>query len=658
MASVRVGRLIEVYETWCGALRAAGADEGAVARMEEAIAELRDLPVDEEGRVDLPSAVPGDPGGPPADRPAVRASEPTLAQLTADEIEQAVDVGALVPIGSAGVHDTRRKWHRLLGVWKGCRRKARLISDLRPANACLRAPPTFSLPCPAQAAWREARWAAKVDLASAFWTLLLSDAAARAMSTVADGVPVEWRAMPFGWTWAPLVFHRALNPLIRFLEARHPTCRWFKYLDDILIIAPTEEACGAALAELRQRLDELGFQVSDAKSSAAPTQELEFLGVWLNFRDHESGWPRRHAEAVAELATAMAADRRPPLPLVRRFLGKLSFLCQLCPILAVWRRPVDDDVAAHLAAGGSEVAGVALSAAARDAARWWAANAVPLSVRSFPWPTGSRFVVRCDASEWAGGVTLILPDGSRRTTTLLLPPWMIGASSGAREYHIAVQSLEFLRGVVSDRALWRARVDVYTDSQASAGALRKGARAPPMRGDGRRLVEAALTTGATVSATWLPRDELAEEDAGSRRARAVDARLSPDVERAVREWAWDGASPDLDAFATAANARAPRWLSIRDEPGAAGVDGLRAPWAPARRVWAYPPAALARHARARAVAATADGCSVVVVGPQGVVEAGARRTMVIPGQANILLPPYDGAAVTASITLVAALFSS
>ena len=627
--------------------------------MAASIKALRELPQDELGRADLSDEVPGD-KSPPAPSPLTAGArkDPTLLELTAREVHTAIDMGALVPVGSA-VHDRRRKWHRLLGVWRAGGARARLISDLRPANRLLRTPPTFQLPTPCDASWSRARWGAKLDLCSAFWTVELSERAARAMSTNVEGFdPLQWKAMPFGWTWAPLVFHRALNPLVDFLRLRHPEVRFFKYLDDFLVISPSRSDCAAAFDDLWTLIEELGFKVSVDKSSVEPEQEVEFLGVRLDFGNLESSWPSRHADAVAELARAISSDPRPPLPILRRFLGKLAFLAQLCPVLAVWRRPLDDDVTKHLASGGGEACGVRLSAASTAAAAWWADNALPLSGRAFPWPAGSRYVVRCDASEWAGGVTLHLPDGSVRRVTLLLPPWLIGESSGAREFHIAVQALQYLRVVVGDRPLMRAQVDVYSDSTASCGALRRGARAVPMREDGRLLVDTVIQTGATVRATWLPREQLADEDAGSRRVMWADARLHPDVERMVTTWAWgEGRRPTMDAFATAANARAPSWCSMRGEVGAAGVDGLRAPWL-GSRVWAYPPAALARRVRLRVGAAGGlrPGQSVVLVGPQGTVEPGALRAIPLPVACVVLPPGYAGPAVRPPVRLVAALF--
>lgn len=652
--------LVARYEEW----RSLITDPELLAQYDRELAALRAVPTDEDGRLSLPGPVPGDGGGGPP--PEVRTRAPTdaaLARCFAVEVEEAVRFGAIVPIGGGAEHDSRRKWSSLIGVWRSCGKRARLISDLRPANAEQPTPPWFALPSPADAAiWFEADWAGKVDISSGFWTMLLSDEAARAMSTVLpDGQPAEWRRMPFGWTWAPFYFDVALNPLVTLLRSTNPRCKFLKYVDDFLVLGSERAACAAALTELKARLADLGFVVAEHKSSPEPQRSLEFLGVAFDFIDHECAWPLRHAEAVKELAEKMLGGRSADLHDLRRFLGKTAFLTQLCPVMAVWRRALDDIVARHLAAPGAPRRAVQLDQEARVSLEWWARNALPLAERAFPWPTGGSFVVRCDASEWAGGVTIILPTGERRRTTLLLPPWLLGASSAAREFHVAVQALHVLQTIVGRGAIWRAAITVYTDSTASAGALRRGARAEPMRETGQRLLDFALRHGATVRSVWLPREELADEDAGSRRVRWADARLHPRLEADVWAWAWGaGVVPDLDAFASAANARAVRWLTMEDEPRAAGTDGLQAPWAPASRVWAYPPAALAARARSRAAreCSANPSLSVVLVGPAEVVTTGAQRWRELPAAAVVLPPEYAGEAVQPPVRLAAALFGS
>ena len=468
--------------------------------------------------------------------------------------------------------------------------------------------------------------------------------------------------MPFGLSWAPYCFDSLLNPLVVFLRALHPECRVYKYLDDILITSHDRDRCAAALSDLHRLLAELGFVVSAKKSDTEPRQRLEFLGVVFDFEAQECAWPLRHASAVADLAAGVASASHAHLVDLQRLLGKIAFLCQLCPVMSVWRRPLDDALASHLNASSPTSLGVPISPEARQAAAWWSANAVRLSARAFEWPTGDRYVVRSDASDWAGGVTVVYPNGARRAITFLLPPTLTAASSAAREFHVSIRGLEFLRACVGRRPLMRACIDLYTDSQASAGALARGARALPMRADGVRLLQFALDTSAQVRPIWLPRRHLAAEDAGSRRVAWSDASVHLPVWEALCDWAFGvGMRPTLDAFATAANARASRWISMLDEAGAAGTDGLRAPWG-AGRVYAYPPAALAARARQRAVRETealpVGALTVLLVGPSDVVGTGARRIRSLPSACVVLPPHYhDGPPVAPPVALSAAVFA-
>ena len=207
-------------------------------------------------------------------------------------------------------------------------------------------------------------------------------------------------------------------------------------------------------------------------------------------------------------------------------------------------------------------------------------------------------------------------------------------------------------------ALYRARVDVYTDSTASTGALRRGARVVPMRGDGVRLVEWGLAHRATVAPHWLPREALAAEDAASRRVRWGDARLTDAARRTVFAWAWYGQPPSLDAFASAATAVAPRWLSMSRSRARPASTGSR-PRGPGL-VWAFPPVALARRARLRAARLCATDAavrSVVVVGPRVDVEVGADAVLPLPAACCVLPPDFAAAAIPPT-PLVAALFRS
>jgi Reverse transcriptase (RNA-dependent DNA polymerase) len=293
--------------------------------------------------------------------------EPTLAALGMTELTKATSCGALRPLDSATaalaslytsappapMYTSAPRtapsaiiWHRLFAVWRSGAakgKKARLIADLRPSNRRIPPPPHFTLPSFATALpWATCKWAAKLDLDSAYWSVAVSKELQEAMSTVLpDGTAVTWSCLPFGLSWAPYIFTVALDPIVA--AARALGFHMAKYLDDFVVAAERREDCAAALAWLRRELHLLGFSVSEAKTSPEPTQRLVFLGLGVDLEEQVFYWPRDKAIRCAEEASALidAASsnphRRVPADRLRSFLGRLAFLATVCPPLALWQ---------------------------------------------------------------------------------------------------------------------------------------------------------------------------------------------------------------------------------------------------------------------------------------------------------------------------------
>ena len=86
--------------------------------------------------------------------------------------------------------------------------------------------------------------------------------------------------LPFGAKSSPEIFHR-LTQAVRRMMARRGFNAVVVYLDDFLVIAPTQQACQVAYSTLLQLLQDLGFTISWRKV-VGPTQKLVFLGIELD----------------------------------------------------------------------------------------------------------------------------------------------------------------------------------------------------------------------------------------------------------------------------------------------------------------------------------------------------------------------------------------
>ena len=471
-------------------------------------------------------------------------------------------------------------------------------------------PPPFTLPSVVESSidWKSVRWATKTDLDSAFWTLALSAAAAAAMTT-ADGR--EWAALPFGFSWSPFIFHTALDPVVAAMEAVGFTI--VKYLDDFLLADADRARCADGTALLRSILSDLGFKVSVKKSSPEPEQRLVFLGVGLDLSMQWFFWPADKAARVADDARRFAEARRVPAAELQSWLGRVAFLCTVLPLLACWRRSLE---AALTDAG--DAAMVNLPASAITELHFWVTRASSLAGSTFPWPTGSRWVIRTDASETSGGVTIVWPSGRRQYSSFLLPPSLRGSASAARECYVSVTAVDALLSRVGARPLYRSRIDIYTDATSSAAALASGGKAASMLPHTQRALRIASDLGATITPRWLPRTMMQKEDDLSKRLDYNELRMPPSIVAFLARIAWgDTDTPDFDLFAAASNRHSHSYASRIPEQGA-DVDGLRIAVPP--RTWAYPPMTLCRRA-ARHISASTASVLMAYTGTDGLTAA-------------------------------------
>jgi hypothetical protein len=117
---------------------------------------------------------------------------------------------------------------------------------------------------------------------------------------------------------------------------------------------------------------------------------------------------------------------------------------------------------------------------------------------------------------------------------------------------------------------------------------------------GRRVVGHQLRHGFHATVTWLPREQLAYEDARSREAPLRESAIDRSLLRRIGEVV--GWRPEYDMFATHANAVCQRYAARLPEPAASRTDGFSAP--PAPYTWAFPPFALATRAATHLAAST------------------------------------------------------
>uniref|UniRef100_A0A3P8VXG3 Gypsy retrotransposon integrase-like protein 1 n=1 Tax=Cynoglossus semilaevis TaxID=244447 RepID=A0A3P8VXG3_CYNSE len=196
------------------------------------------------------------------------------------------------PQAEAGIHDTitgllekgvlepsHSAWNTpILPVEKKGTGKYRMAHDLRAINNIL-VTPTVPVPNPYVALANldpSQSWFTCIDLANAFFCLPLAPECRDIFSFTFRGQQLRYTRLPQGFALSPGLFNQVLKQVLSDCTLPENTTL-VQYVDDLLIAAPTADACLAATHSVLQHVANKGFKVSKVKLQVARKQ-VSFLG--------------------------------------------------------------------------------------------------------------------------------------------------------------------------------------------------------------------------------------------------------------------------------------------------------------------------------------------------------------------------------------------
>ena len=124
-------------------------------------------------------------------------------------------------------------------------------------------------------------YACRLDLTSAYYHLGVSESCKNFLSFKFDNHIYTWNAMPFGLSEAPYLFSKMMECVVTNLRVKYKLIILF-YLDDILILDCSFEACRNAIITAIDFISSLGITINCEKSVITPVQIITFLGVKLD----------------------------------------------------------------------------------------------------------------------------------------------------------------------------------------------------------------------------------------------------------------------------------------------------------------------------------------------------------------------------------------
>jgi hypothetical protein len=143
----------------------------------------------------------------------------------------------------------------------------------------------------------------------------------------------EFACLPFGLVSAPRVFTKVMKPVIGLL--RQLGIRVIIYLDDMLIMAETQEMDKCHAATTVNLLESLGFTINYQKSVLIPTTTIEFLGFLVDSKTLTLSLPKEKIKK-AKIACQSILDN--PLPSIQQLSQLLGYLTST--IQAVFPAPI------------------------------------------------------------------------------------------------------------------------------------------------------------------------------------------------------------------------------------------------------------------------------------------------------------------------------
>ena len=178
------------------------------------------------------------------------------------------------------------KWQsRLFTVPKKDSDKERLILDLSLLNSFINRP-TFKM-----LTLREVKlllpqgyWTTSIDLRDGYWHIPITPGKRPYLGFSYNDQDWQFRAMPFGLNIAPRTFTKIISHVIRELAQLGIWC--LPYLDDLLIVAPSQEECQHHTKTALEVLNKLGFIINEHKTRLTPQQVFQWLGIEWDLISH------------------------------------------------------------------------------------------------------------------------------------------------------------------------------------------------------------------------------------------------------------------------------------------------------------------------------------------------------------------------------------
>ena len=405
----------------------------------------------------------------------------------------------------------------------------------------------------------------KLDLKDAYFTVPVWIGHQKYLRFLWKETLWEFACLPFGLASAPRTFTKIMKPVVATL--RNLGIRVIIYLDDLLILADSEQTARLHLATAQNLLENLGFVINLKKSVLSPVQKIEFLGMTVDSLTLCLALPRDKIRGIRRECESLIANPMTTVRQLAHLIGRLSSSIQAVFPAPLYYRYLQQTKIQALRSGGHYESQVVLNQEAIKELQWRAENLMAWNGRALAQPDPS-IVIESDASKEGWGAHCN------------------GLSTGGlwsqSEQFLHINCLELLAGSFAIKCFAKDKTNIhiqlFMDNVTALTFINKmgGTKSRVLASLSRDLWQWCLQRQITVSAAHIPGILNVNADRESRsHLDSSDWKLCPAVFQALQN-RWGPL--DIDLFASRLTNQLPRFVSWRPDPLSEAVDAFSLQW--------------------------------------------------------------------------------
>ena len=423
---------------------------------------------------------------------------------------------------------------------------------------------------------------ASIDLSDAYYSVRVARSDRKYLQFQFQNKFYRFTCLANGISSAPRTFTKILKVPLSELRDRH-NVTIMAYLDDLLLVAHTQQELLLAIDETITLLTSLGFSISVAKSSLIPAQQIQFLGFTLDSTSMLVTLGEGKASHIKSLVQELVNSDFVSIRHLAIVLGTLAATLPANRYGQVYIKQLEQDKAKALYEYGFKFEGTyEVTERARKDLLWWLARLDSVS-RPIALPNPA-FSIFTDASFLGWGCHL--PKQNIRT----------GLRWGPGDHHQDINYLELKAVLLSLQACCKhvthSHILVQSDNTTTVVSInRQGStHSTNCNNITRKIWQWAIGSNNWLSATHCPGRFNTQADEASRLFNdSTEWSISRNVFRRITALL---GTPDVDLFASQLNYKVKYYCAWQPDPGAFHIDCLSLDWSVFNLLYAFPPFSL------------------------------------------------------------------